>query len=172
MAEALHQNGRTDDGIQLLERMKAGELGASGVLHLLGAEGRMLHYRTYELGPQHEWVVFVHGAGGSSSIWFKQAREFRKHFNVLMVDLRGHGKSASPSDNKGRLKYTFQDISREILEVLDHLRFSGAFCRNFTRTIIVRTIGEIAPARMRLMILAAITRLNFDPTAWCFWGTA
>jgi pimeloyl-ACP methyl ester carboxylesterase len=73
----------------------------------------MLHYRTYELGPQHEWVVFVHGAGGSSSIWFKQAREFRKHFNVLMVDLRGHGKSASPSDNKSRLKYTFQDISRE-----------------------------------------------------------
>src|SRR5262245_65864303 len=88
----------------------------------------MLHYRTHELGPEQDWVVFVHGAGGSSSIWFKQAREFRKHFNVLMVDLRGHGKCASPSDNRGRLKYTFQDISREILEVLDHLRLHAAHC--------------------------------------------
>ena len=132
----------------------------------------MLHYRTYELGSQDEWVVFVHGAGGSSSIWFKQAREFRKHFNVLMVDLRGHGKSASPSDNRSRLKYTFQDISREILEVLDHLRIQAAhFVGISLGTIIIRTIGEIAPARMRSMILGgAITRLNFRSNCLVFLG--
>ena len=48
----------------------------------------MLHYRTYEISPETPWVVFVHGAGGSSSIWFLQLKEFKKHFNVLMVDLR------------------------------------------------------------------------------------
>ena len=37
-----------------------------------------------------DWVVFVHGAGGSSSIWYKQVRDFREHFNVLLIDLRGH----------------------------------------------------------------------------------
>ena len=32
-------------------------------------------------------------AGGSSSIWFKQIRAFKKMFNVLLLDLRGHGNS-------------------------------------------------------------------------------
>jgi len=32
----------------------------------------MLYHKTFELGPERDWVVFVHGAGGSSSIWFKQ----------------------------------------------------------------------------------------------------
>ena len=53
----------------------------------------MLHYSTHLNPTSKLWVTFVHGAGGSSSIWFKQIRAFSKHFNVLMVDLRGHGKS-------------------------------------------------------------------------------
>lgn len=133
----------------------------------------MLHYRTYELGTKHEWVVFVHGAGGSSSIWFKQAREFKRHFNVLMLDLRGHGKSAgSPDTNRARRKYSFEDISREILEVLDHLRIQAAhFVGISLGTIIIRTIGEIAPARIRSMILGgAITRLNFRSNCLVFLG--
>jgi pimeloyl-ACP methyl ester carboxylesterase len=133
----------------------------------------MLHYRTYELGPQIEWVVFVHGAGGSSSIWFKQAKEFKKHFNVLMVDLRGHGRSASLGEaGRSSRRYTFEDISREILEVLDHLRIQAAhFVGISLGTIIIRTIGEIAPARMRSMILGgAITRLNLRSKSLVFLG--
>ena len=53
----------------------------------------MLYHKTFELGPDRDWVVFVHGAGGSSSIWFKQLRAYREHFNVLLLDLRGHGQS-------------------------------------------------------------------------------
>jgi pimeloyl-ACP methyl ester carboxylesterase len=33
---------------------------------------------------------FVHGAGGSSSIWFKQ--DFKNSI-MLLLDLRGHGES-------------------------------------------------------------------------------
>ena len=53
----------------------------------------MLHYSTHLHPSSKTWVTFVHGAGGSSSIWFKQLREFSKYFNVLLLDLRGHGKS-------------------------------------------------------------------------------
>ena len=53
----------------------------------------MLYHKTFELGPDRDWVVFVHGAGGSSSIWFKQQRAYREHFNELLLDLRGHGQS-------------------------------------------------------------------------------
>ncbi|MFN8006501.1 MAG: alpha/beta hydrolase [Terriglobia bacterium] len=123
----------------------------------------MLHYWKYEKNSHNDWVVFVHGAGGSSSIWYKQLREFRKHFNVLMIDLRGHGKSKPASEGgKSFNRYTFEDISREILEVLDHLRIQTAhFVGISLGTIIIRTLGEIAPLRIRSMILGgAITRLS------------
>ncbi|MBT8188734.1 MAG: alpha/beta hydrolase, partial [Croceitalea sp.] len=53
----------------------------------------MLHYTKYVHKSSQEWVTFVHGAGGSSTIWYKQLRDFKKHFNVLLLDLRGHGNS-------------------------------------------------------------------------------
>jgi pimeloyl-ACP methyl ester carboxylesterase len=52
----------------------------------------MLHTKPYLNSPEKDWVVFIHGAGGSSSIWFKQIKAYSEEFNVLLVDLRGHGK--------------------------------------------------------------------------------
>jgi len=121
----------------------------------------MLHYKTYELGPQKDWVIFIHGAGGSSSIWFNQIRTFRKVFNVLLVDLRGHGKSQNLANHFKR--YTFKQISQDVIEVLDHLKIRTAhFVGISLGTVIIRTIGELAPDRIQSMILGgAITRLTF-----------
>ncbi len=124
----------------------------------------MLYYRTYELGPDKEWVVFVHGAGGSSSIWFKQIRAFSKHFNVLMVDLRGHGHSQHTLRDVARhLTYTFEDISRDILEVLDHLEIKKAhFVGISLGSVLIRSIADLAPERVHSMVLGgAITRLDY-----------
>ena len=82
----------------------------------------MISYTIYQNSESAEWVTFVHGAGGSSSIWFKQIREFQKKFNVLLLDLRGHG-----SSNKLKAKkYTFQSIAHDILEVIDHLKIKSS----------------------------------------------
>jgi len=122
-----------------------------------------LHYRTYELGPENDWVVFVHGAGGSSSIFFKQVRDYRKHYNVLMVDLRGHGGSASLREAAREARYTFEDVSREIVDVMDHLGIESAhFVGVSLGSVLIRTIAETRPGRVRSMVLGgAITRLNF-----------
>ena len=54
----------------------------------------MLHHIIYKNeNPNAEWIVFIHGAGGSSTIWFKQINAFRKEYNLLLVDLRGHGRT-------------------------------------------------------------------------------
>lgn len=122
----------------------------------------MLHHKTFFLGPDREWVVFVHGAGGSSSIWFRQLREFRQHFNLLLVDLRGHGDSRDLLPTRAGEPYTFREVSAEILEVMDHLGIGSAhFVGISLGTILIRTLAEIAPERVRSMILGgAITRLN------------
>ena len=39
-------------------------------------------------------IIFIHGAANDHSVWTLQARYFAHHgFNVLAVDLPGHGKS-------------------------------------------------------------------------------
>ncbi|NGP76413.1 alpha/beta hydrolase [Balneolaceae bacterium YR4-1] len=122
----------------------------------------MLHYQTYYLGPEKDWVVFVHGAGGSSSIWFKQIKAYKKHFNVLLVDLRGHGKSKDLMQKYYEDQYTFQLISKDILNVLDEVGIEKAhFVGVSLGTIIIRTIGEIDPDRVESMVMSgAVMRLN------------
>lgn len=123
----------------------------------------ILHHRTYEQGPGHDWVVFVHGAGGSSSIWFKQVRAYAEHFNVLMVDLRGHGKSQEHIEQNRLLTYTFEEISSEVVDVLDHLGIDKAhFIGVSLGSIIIRTLSEQAPERVASIVLGgAVVRLDF-----------
>lgn len=106
--------------------------------------------------------MFVHGAGGSSSIWFKQIKDYKEHFNVLLVDLRGHGKSKDLMQKYYEDKYTFQLISKDILNVLDEAGIEKAhFVGVSLGTIIIRTIGEIAPERVESLVMSgAVTRLN------------
>jgi pimeloyl-ACP methyl ester carboxylesterase len=78
----------------------------------------MINYNIYRNNCSKEWVTFVHGAGGSSSIWFKQIRDFKKHFNVLLLDLRGHGESNYKITNAFKKKYTFSSIANDIVEIL------------------------------------------------------
>ncbi len=123
----------------------------------------MLHYKTYELDDATApWVVFVHGAGGSSSIWFLQIKEFIRHFNVLLVDLRGHGKSKALAAHKEDRNYDFEVITRDIIEVLDSLNIHKAhFIGISLGTILIRNLSEIAPERVSSMVMGgAIIRLN------------
>ncbi len=123
----------------------------------------LIHHRTYVLDPDLDWVVFVHGAGGSSSIWFKQIRAYTAHFNVLLVDLRGHGKSQINGSPTKRGRYTFEEISQEVIDVLDHLAIERAhFIGVSLGSIIIRTISELAPERVASIVLGgAIVRLDF-----------
>lgn len=122
----------------------------------------LLFHKTYAHPTSKEWVVFVHGAGGSSSIWFKQIRAYREHFNLLFVDLRGHGKSNELIKDIMASGYTFKSVTIDILKVLDHLKIQSAhFVGMSLGTIIVRNIAELASSRVRSMVLGgAVTRFN------------
>ncbi len=47
----------------------------------------MLCHIPHVLGKEHDWVVFLHGLGGNSNIFYKQIDEYKKHFNLMFVDL-------------------------------------------------------------------------------------
>jgi pimeloyl-ACP methyl ester carboxylesterase len=119
----------------------------------------MLYYKTYPHSTSGEWVVFVHGAGGSSSIWFKQIKDYCQNFNVLMVDLRGHGRSKG---DKPYEQYSFKEICHDIIEVLDDARIEAAhFVGISLGTILIRNLYEMVPHRVKSMVLGgAIMRMN------------
>ncbi|ASI96842.1 alpha/beta hydrolase [Vibrio rotiferianus] len=122
----------------------------------------LLFHKTYLHPTSNEWVVFVHGAGGSSSIWFKQLKAYKEHFNLVLIDLRGHGKSNQLIKELMTSRYTFTEVTQDILKVLDHLKIQSAhFVGMSLGTIIVRNLAELASERVRSMVLGgAVTRLN------------
>ena len=121
----------------------------------------MLHFSTFKIDDSAEWVTFIHGAGGSSSIWYKQLRDFKKKHNVLLIDLRGHGKSKNKIYEQLR-SYTFDVISDEVIEVLDYLKVKKThFVGISLGTIVIREIAERFPNRVHSMIMGgAVMKLN------------
>ena len=122
----------------------------------------MLNYSIYTNPNSQEWVTFVHGAGGSSSIWYKQIRSFQGHYNVLVMDLRGHGRSKPKLSDALNTNYTFEAITTDILEVLDHLHIQAShFVGISLGTILIRNLAELHPERVKSMIMGgAILKLN------------
>ena len=62
-------------------------------------------------------IVFVHGVGLNNEIWKPQI-DFFKEYNTLTYDLLGHGKTPL-----NKLKVTFNDFSRQLLNLINELKF-------------------------------------------------
>ncbi len=126
----------------------------------------MLHHQLIINPEVDDYLVFVHGAGGSSNVWYKQIRNFSRQYNLLLVDLRGHGLSAMQhmrkSDSETKKIYTFQGLAQDVIEVLDAYRLRQChFIGLSLGTIIIREIAEIDCRYVRSMILAgAILQLD------------
>ena len=123
----------------------------------------MLNYYSYPHTTAKEWVTFVHGAGGSSSIWFKQVRDFKKYYNILILDLRGHGDSKPSLKDSFKPKYTFDAITNDIIEVIEYLKIEKShFIGISLGTILIRNLAESNPELIQSMIMGgAIIKLNF-----------
>lgn len=121
-----------------------------------------LYYKRYESHPDRDWVVFVHGAGGSSTIWFRQLKEFREAFNLLFVDLRGHGQSRHHFEQRFREPYTLEGVTQDLIDVLEEARIEQAhFVGVSLGTLLIRTLEEMVPERVQSVVqCGAIMRLN------------
>ncbi|MCJ8312052.1 MAG: alpha/beta hydrolase [Saccharospirillaceae bacterium] len=131
----------------------------------------ILSHSIYPHKTNQSWVVFIHGAGGSSAIWFRQLRVYQKEHNVLLLDLRGHGKSNQMLSLADK-NYCFDHISQDILNVLDHNDITQAhFVGISLGTIIISNIALMAPNRVKSMTLGgAITRFDLRSIILIFSG--
>lgn len=119
----------------------------------------LLNYTIYLQPKTTQWVTFIHGAGGSSIIWYRQIKAFNEHYNVLLIDLRGHGNSKhKPTTNS----LSFDEVVGDIIDVINHLEIQTShFVGISLGTIVIRQLADTHPHRVDSLTMAgAIMRLN------------
>lgn len=74
-------------------------LGQSSQDHFFDSDGIRIRYRVLGQGPP---VILLHGFGESLEIWQKRGvvRALSPHFQIIAIDMRGHGRSHKPHDSK------------------------------------------------------------------------
>lgn len=78
------------------------------------------HVETHGSG---EPLLLLHGFSGSGTNWAAQVEAFAPHFNVITVDLPGHGHTASPADPA---RYGVEYVAADLVVILDALGFPSA----------------------------------------------
>ena len=135
----------------------------------------MLHHIIYKAKNKNApWITFIHGAGGSSAIWFKQIRFFSRYFNLLLIDLRGHGASQGLIQNPFKPRYSFESIAEDIFDVMNHVEIKKShFVGISLGTILIRQLAEMQPRRVDKMIMGgAILELNLRSRILMYFGNA
>ena len=124
-----------------------------------GGRDKLLYYETIKKDETSQWVVFIHGIGGSTLTWKKQIDDFSKNHNILLIDLAGHGKSR---DMKS--EHNIVGVPHEIKDILDYLNIQKAhFVGMSLGTLILVFYTLIYPDTVLSLTLGgAITSLSIN----------
>ncbi|AYC33756.1 alpha/beta fold hydrolase [Pseudomonas cavernae] len=77
-------------------------------------QGCQLHYEDYGRGAP---VLLVHGLGSSTHDWEYQIPVLSRHYRVIVLDVRGHGRSAKP-----RERYSIAAFAEDVAALVEHLK--------------------------------------------------
>jgi pimeloyl-ACP methyl ester carboxylesterase len=123
----------------------------------------MLSYQLID-GQKQEWVVFLHGIGGSRRTFKYQIEAFSQCYNLLLLDLHGHGDSIderlAEADNP-----SLDVVAKDVLATLDTLGIEKAhFVGMSSGTMIQTALANLAPERIHSLILSGAA-IKFRPRA-------
>jgi pimeloyl-ACP methyl ester carboxylesterase len=74
-----------------------------------------------EYGQRGEAIIFLHFSGANLMMWQRIIPCFQARYRLILVDLRGHGKSDKPQTG-----YHMDDMARDVLGVMGHLHLERA----------------------------------------------
>lgn len=96
-------------------------LGQSAQDRFLDSNGVRIRYQVWGQGSP---VVLIHGFGETLEIWHRAdvVRVLSRHFQVIAIDVRGHGRSSKPHDQKSY----GAELSADVVRLLRHLGNSKA----------------------------------------------
>ena len=103
--------------------------------------------------PKGTPVVLIHGYTDNARDWVPLIPYLSKHFHLILVDLRGHGRSSKPD-----CCYTLPDFAYDIVLLLDHLGEQKAdIVGHSLGSLIAQTFAENWPERTGKVVLISST---------------
>jgi pimeloyl-ACP methyl ester carboxylesterase len=137
-----------------------------------------IYYRKNDFKKNRKTIIFVHGLYGSSSAWLPYEKIFEKKYNVLSIDLRGHGKSFRPKKTKD---YAIEKFSEDLYKIIKKEKitrsilvghsFGNLISLNFVKEhedmvkALILISPDAAPAKRKIIIsfLYLFYIINFFP---------
>jgi pimeloyl-ACP methyl ester carboxylesterase len=105
---------------------------------IIQSNGKQISYVTGRGGIREgvRALVFVHGSGGSRLHWNYQRQFFEKSYNVVVVDLPGHGEARSEGEDSvgayaGHLLHLLGALPGDVFCLFGH-SLGGAIVQEFT----------------------------------------
>jgi pimeloyl-ACP methyl ester carboxylesterase len=116
------------------------------------ANGQTLAY--VQLGdPAGPPVVLIHGYTDNARDWVPLVPYLSPHFRLILVDIRGHGRSGKPE-----CCYTRIDFAYDVKLLLDRLHIKQAdIVGHSLGSIIAQTFAEFWPERTHRVVLVSST---------------
>jgi pimeloyl-ACP methyl ester carboxylesterase len=113
----------------------------------------ILHHFIYKQDESFDWMVFIHGAGGSSITWKHQVKAFKPFFNLLLIDMRDHGYSKDLEPEYST--YDFDIVTDDVLRTIDYVGIKRAhFLSLSLGSIVLQRLYDRRPDLIESMIMA------------------
>jgi pimeloyl-ACP methyl ester carboxylesterase len=119
------------------------------------SKGTKLHY--YRTGGDKPPILLIHGITDDGLCWTFLAKDLETDYDIIMLDLHGHGKSDDPNDG-----YGFVTISCEVADLINGLKLKNPIVIGHSiGAMTALSVGAYYPDLPRALILE-------DPPA--FWN--
>jgi len=112
--------------------------------------GVQLYFEVHGAG---EPLLLLHGFSGSSQDWMASAGEWGTQFQLVVPDLRGHGRSAILSKH-----FRHEDAATDMLALLDHLGIGACKAVGISGGgNVMLHVATKEPKRVKAMVLVSAT---------------
>lgn len=100
-------------------------------------------------------LLLLHGFTGDSSTWTPFCSAWGKHFNLIIPDIIGHGKTESPIDVN---HYNIESAAKDLLKLLDGLEIEQTDLLGYSMGgRLALTFALLYPERVRKLILESVS---------------
>lgn len=128
-------------------------------------DGVKLYYETYGEGAP---VLFIHGGGGNTIVWYQQIPFFARKYKAIVMDLRGFKQSICPVD-----RIHTRHFPQDVLAILDQEKIEKV-------ALVCQSLGAWAglplavrnPERVSALFISGSPTPAYSPRTWEILKTA
>ena len=119
-------------------------------------------------------MVFIHGWGGSARYWKTTAEALAEHFDCLLYDLRGFGRSLLPTTpSNSQLTYELEEYADDLAALLDALQLDVVYLNAHSTGASVATLFlNRYPERVERAILTCSGIFEYNERAFTLFHKA